>query len=129
MTDYEKQEVIALLESVLNDYQLDKEHSDYCGFLNMSIEDDERNGERIKIFVDNIEVTEKMANDMGLEVEKATYDETIIHLAKEDFQIPSLIQHTIDFATYVSNHQSLDDFWSMSKEAQLEAYEHFLKNA
>jgi len=40
----------------------------------------------------------------------------------------NLKQHAIDFAVYVSNHQVLDDFWSMSNEAQEEAYEHFLKN-
>ena len=36
--------------------------------------------------------------------------------------------HAIAFAAWVSNHQVLDDFWSMSNEAQEEAYEHFLKN-
>ena len=36
--------------------------------------------------------------------------------------------HAIEFAKWVSNHQVLDDFWSMSIEAQEEAYEEFLKN-
>lgn len=36
--------------------------------------------------------------------------------------------HAIAFAIWVSNHQYLDDFWSMSNKTQEELYEQFLKN-
>lgn len=68
---------------ILNDYQFDPTDDSYTGFINISVLNvDETHENRynacLKAFIDNYDLFKPLVEKLGYEVEKLSYDETII---------------------------------------------------
>jgi hypothetical protein len=68
----------AILACMMDDYQMDKLHPEFCGFLNTS--DEGHDPVVFRFLVQNLSMFEGFIHRNGFRIEKATVSEFIIHL-------------------------------------------------